>query len=379
MKRILLIGHEATRTGAPVVLLHLIRWLRENTDLDIQLLLLSGGELVSAYRDLVPVFVLPDPGSSIVSRGFRKLKEEMLETRSLRTKGLEPFKTDYDLVMGNTAITLEYLRYFKKRGAKTICWMHELEYIIKTLFTVERFTELTSSVDMFVGGSGATVKMLRGFGIEKPVEVVYDFSAVDRSAEYNVDDIRAGLGIPADAFVVAGSGTLEWRKGVDLFLQTAVRQTGELPDIYFIWVAGRSAPTNPTYNEVMFDLARIDEKERVRVIESTESPAPYFAAADLFLLTSREDTFPLVCLESAALGKPVICFENAGGMPEFIGEDAGAVVPYLDIEALSSSIRAFYDDRNTLKRAGDAARAKVETKFSLENSCRRISEIIDSI
>lgn len=379
MKRILFIGHEATRTGAPVVLRHLLGWLKENTDFDIQLLLLSGGELVSEYRDLVPVFVLPDPGRSIVSRGFRKLKEEMLETRKLRTRGLEPFKTDYDVVIGNTALTLEYLRYFKKRGSKTICWMHELEYIIKTLFTVERFAELTESVDMVIGGSGATEKMLRGFGIGKRVEAVYDFSTVDRSASYDVAEVRSRLGIPEDAFVVAGSGTLEWRKGVDLFLQTAVRLTGELPDIYFIWVAGRSAPSNPIYDEVMFDLARIDEKERIRVIESKDAPAPYFAAADLFLLTSREDTFPLVCLESAALGKPVICFENAGGMPEFVGDDAGAVVPYLDVEAVSRSIKAFYDDRDALKLAGDAARAKVDTEFSLENSCRRISEIIDSI
>ncbi len=153
--------------------------------------------------------------------------------------------------------------------------------------------------------------MLKGFNIDKPVEAVYDFSKVDRSASYDVAEVRSSLGISEDAFVVAGSGTLEWRKGVDLFLQAAVRLTGELPDIHFIWVAGRSAPSNPIYDEVMFDLARIDEKERIRVIESKDVPAPYFAAADLFLLTSREDTFPLVCLEAAALGKPVICFEKA--------------------------------------------------------------------
>ncbi len=88
----------------------------------------------------------------------------MLETRRLRTEGLEPFKTDYDVVIGNTALTLEYLRYFKKRGAKTICWMHELEYIIKTLFTDERFIELTGSVDTIhrrLGRHGENAKRLQ--------------------------------------------------------------------------------------------------------------------------------------------------------------------------------------------------------------------------
>ncbi len=66
-------------------------------------------------------------------------------------------------------------------------------------------------------------------------------------------------------------------------------------------------------------------------------------------------------------------------MPEFVGNDAGAVARYLDIEAVSRSIKTFYNDRNALKIAGEAARVKVATEFSLENSCRRISEIIDSI
>jgi hypothetical protein len=40
-----------------------------------------------------------------------------------------------------------------------------------------------------------------------------------------------------------------------------------------------------------------------------------------------------VCLEAAALGKPIICFGDAGGMPEFIEEVCELVVPYLDILA----------------------------------------------
>src|ERR1700704_1052659 len=41
--RVLFIGHEATRTGAPLMLLHLLRWLRDNTDIDFDLLIRSDG------------------------------------------------------------------------------------------------------------------------------------------------------------------------------------------------------------------------------------------------------------------------------------------------------------------------------------------------
>ena len=41
----------------------------------------------------------------------------------------------------------------------------------------------------------------------------------------------------------------------------------------------------------------------------------------------EEDPYTLVCLEAAALEKPYVCFEGAGGSPEFVEEDCGFVVP----------------------------------------------------
>ncbi|HEX8833654.1 MAG TPA: hypothetical protein VF719_05610, partial [Abditibacteriaceae bacterium] len=48
-KRILFISHAATRTGAPMMLLHLLRWLAENSDFECDLLLLRGGPLESEF------------------------------------------------------------------------------------------------------------------------------------------------------------------------------------------------------------------------------------------------------------------------------------------------------------------------------------------
>jgi hypothetical protein len=51
MKRILFIGHEASRTDAPFVLLHLVQWLKaKNAPLAIDVLLIRGGELEKNYR-----------------------------------------------------------------------------------------------------------------------------------------------------------------------------------------------------------------------------------------------------------------------------------------------------------------------------------------
>jgi glycosyltransferase involved in cell wall biosynthesis len=62
----------------------------------------------------------------------------------------------------------------------------------------------------------------------------------------------------------------------------------------------------------------------------------YFAAFDVFALVSREDPFPVVCLEAASLGKPIVCFNSSDGEKEFVENDCGFVVPDLDIEIMTT-------------------------------------------
>ena len=85
-------------------------------------------------------------------------------------------------------------------------------------------------------------------------------------------------------------------------------------------------------------------QSQVRFVGPAPTPLPYMLAADVFLLSSREDPFPLVCLEAADCGLPVLCFADAGGMPLFVQEDAGAVVPYLDVDEMANQLRSFLAD-----------------------------------
>jgi hypothetical protein len=104
--------------------------------------------------------------------------------------------------------------------------------------------------------------------------------------------------------------------------------------------------------------------------------ASFFACFNVFPLTSCEDPFPLVCLEAASLRKPIICFEKAGGMPGFVGSDAGKVVPYGDIDAFCREIINFHDNSKKLEECGRIAQKRLMTGFSAESSCRKICELL---
>jgi len=103
------------------------------------------------------------------------------------------------------------------------------------------------------------------------------------------------------------------------------------------------------------------------------------AIFDAFCLTSREDPFPLVVLEAASLEKPVLCFAEAGGPPEFVENHCGFVLPYLDVAAMSARIVELIENPSLRDELGRRARAKVLERHDVEVVAPRIMNIIERV
>jgi glycosyltransferase involved in cell wall biosynthesis len=106
-------------------------------------------------------------------------------------------------------------------------------------------------------------------------------------------------------------------------------------------------------------------------------PERYFPEFDVFALVSREDPFPLVCLEAALQGKPSLCFAGGGGMPELIEEDAGIVVPYLDVQAMAGHVVELVKNPALRMKLGKRARAKVLERHTVEQAGPMILKVIE--
>jgi hypothetical protein len=61
---------------------------------------------------------------------------------------------------------------------------------------------------------------------------------------------------------------------------------------------------------------------------------------------------------------PIVCFEDAGGMPEFVGKDAGFVIPYLDVTRAADSIMTLASSDGLRRSLGACAAAKVRSVLS---------------
>ena len=365
MKRLLCIGHEAGRSGAPIVLLNLIKWIHLNKPATkIDLLLLSGGTLETEYRKYCDVHLLDNQKPNLVDRIANRL--------GLRNqKGPSPvFDRKYDVVIGNTIVTLPFLERFSRRDQKIVCWMHELEGVVSSIYPKDEFRRLAELPDALIVPSKTFYPMLKKYDIGTDAILAYDFNDIKE-----IDDIekvdRTVLGYPSDAFIVVGAGTIESRKGTDLFIEIAERVSQVYEDVFFDWVGNLSRDENEA-SEMGKAMNRVSGNPRITVHPASPDYLKIVAAADVFALTSREDPCPLVALDAAALGKPIICFKDSGGIPEIIGDDAGKAVKHGSVEEFADAIIAFYNDRTQLASAAKTARARVETEFTMERSCRTI-------
>ncbi len=116
--------------------------------------------------------------------------------------------------------------------------------------------------------------------------------------------------------------------------------------------------------------------DRVSFTGQVADPLTMLANLDLFLLTSREDPFPLVMLEAAALGLPIVCFDATGGAPSFVEDDAGAVVAHLDVEAMAQSAIELAGNPSLMRAVGKQARQKVGVRSDVEVAGPRILALV---
>jgi glycosyltransferase involved in cell wall biosynthesis len=381
---ILFASHEASASGAPFLLLHLLRWLRTNTKLDFKIVLGRSGPLEAQFAELAPVTTLrrstlPYPDG---------LVEELMPYRA--AIALNKAKLRYGLgteqlalVYSNTLVNGTLLRCLPDQSCPLISHVHELEHVIRRGTTPVELAYTLGRTRHFIAASAAVAaNLLENHGIDDGrVNVVHEFIpsvSLDRAClKESAKRLRAELGIAERAIVVGGAGSVDWRKGYDLFLMAALEVLGKgrQDDIHFVWVGGTEERKIPL--QLAYDIRRLGLEKRIHFVGYQRNPFEYMATFDMFCLTSREDPFPLVMLECAALGKPVICFDKSGGGPEFVSGGCGFTVPYMDVSAMAERILQLVEDPVLRRALGDCGETRVRENHDVNVVAPRIVEIIE--
>lgn len=342
-------------------------------------LLIKGGELLADYKAVCPVEIWDAviPQESLKRQLYRRIFGGKPEDPKRKVEAvIAAFNPD--IIYANTAashLVAHHLSKFCK--AKLISHIHELSFSLNAYFSQEMNSSITAAFSSFITVSQANRDALvNEFSI--PAEKINVVNEVLDIQGFSKTDLAVGTlraQWKLDGYLIVGaSGMPGWRKGFDLFLETAakVSRKKHSQKIAFVWVG---KVTDYDRSMVQYQSRRLGIDIPVVLTGQLTAPAGAYQDFDVFYLSSREDPFPLVCMEAAALGKPTICFENAGGMPEFVGKGGGWIVPYEDTDAVSQLLIQLPDAKNQLEEKGAVARAQIET-YDLVHGVEKIWNII---
>lgn len=106
-----------------------------------------------------------------------------------------------------------------------------------------------------------------------------------------------------------------------------------------------------------------------------DDKAALLDAADIYVLPSHNEGLAMSVLEAMAYGLPVIT-TAVGGLPELVTDGVhGRVIRPGDIAALTAAILDLSRDRETRRRMGEAARARIKERYSGGVVLPRLAEL----
>ena len=165
--------------------------------------------------------------------------------------------------------------------------------------------------------------------------------------------------------VVSFVGKLADFKGVDVLID-AIPQY-ETPDTVTL-IAG-----NGELRETLEEQAqRVGAQNLVFLGNQPQSVLKdILNVADVSLVPSRREPFGLVAAEAMACGTPVIA-TNEGGLPDFVHDGVGVLVPVEDSEALATAVKSVITGERTFDRT--AISQEAQDKHSIDKKVKDFKE-----
>ena len=343
---LLLVSHDLSLSGAPIMLWHAAHWCRDN-GVFVVVMAPKEGPLREKFCQLgVPVIVDP-----LVASGHPSFAE---------------FARDFDCVVANSIRSSSVAPALANAEVPVIWWIHEPGSVGEHYLRED--PELRAALpqaDLVLAPSERTARIYRPF-TDRPVEVLHN-------AIPDLGRAPGKSGKGRKRFLLLGS--IEPRKGQDVFVEALAlvpaaeleaaefQLAGRILDPEFWLKIDRIAASLPNFSVT----GPLDHADAIGLLRE----------ADVIVCASRDEAMPVVILEALSLGKALIT-TTVGGVLETLvdGEDALLVRPEAPAE-MAAAIRRLLAEPALIGALGEKARQTYERQFPLDRFGRDFREFID--
>jgi glycosyltransferase involved in cell wall biosynthesis len=385
-RTVLILAHEASRTGAPILAWNLAKGFRRAHNVIV--LLMRGGEFLPAFRSEADVLVGPvgdpacfDPAES------RFAVRELLK------------RYDVDFCIANSVETRSYAAELSRCSIPVIALVHEFSTYYRPPGLLHELYETASKIvfpaELVRDSSCAEYEALRrrqseilpqGPSAVPPLEGKQETGSDINSA----NDLRKRNDLVArlrprgaeSAFLVLGMGTVQQRKGVDLFIAAAAAARRAAPErsFRFVWLGHGYKPDQDLQYSVYLQaqIERSGLEGSLEIMDAVDDLEPVYSEMDALMLSSRLDPLPNVSIDAALRGIPVVCFAGASGMAEILTTHPALkklIAPHLDSTSAGQILAGLATNKAQLAEVKKSIRELANSSFDMEHYVAELSRL----
>jgi glycosyltransferase involved in cell wall biosynthesis len=374
---VLVVSHEMSRTGAPILALNLIQQLTPRYN--VITLTLGRGDVTDDFRNASNLLYEADR-IHMTDLELRRVVKDITEKHSL------------SFAIVNSVESRMVLKALRDYGVPTVSLIHEFSSYVRPPAALRDI--ITLSTETVFSTKLTLENAVSDLSLSYPCASIH-------VAPQGKCTVPASPRIPSDAsgekewlsknlrpkgeklkFLVIGVGSIELRKGVDLFIECATTLAAQ-PNgdrFQFVWIGNGFDPErDAAYSVFLADqIKRAGIELQLKILRSTSEIEFAYETADLLLLSSRLDPLPNVAIDALSIGLPVVCFEKTTGIADFlceIGLAEHCVAKYLDTNDLARKVGALADSDSLRVEVSRRSRAAAESAFDMLTYVSKIEAI----
>lgn len=368
--KILIICHEASLTGAPLVAYRMAESLSMSNEVCI--LYMNDGPVLNLIKPRISIIKYYQNENSLFERVLNKILNRLLKNKSQfissHHKKINSFNPD--LVILNSVASIPFLFQGKLISRKIIIYIHEMPFAINRFFKkmgykLELFNLLKISKFLVVNN------ITKDFFVNE-IAIPKDKIEI---LEPSIDDSFFVPQFLEFKYHILLSGQGGWTKGTDLVSQLSfhLQYLCENKQIRIAWV-GEVEWTYIDQISYELNLAGVTNCE-ISFLGVLTDIKTVISESKIFISLSRADAMQTACIEAMALGKPIICFRGSGGIASLIENKCGLVVAYPDLNKFAESILYLLDDQVAYNRMSEKAK-ELAKQFCIQKKGNELGEVL---
>lgn len=365
-RKVTLITHNLNLEGAPLFLWELAQHLIAQGTA-IQVISAQDGPLAAKYEGLGAAITFVNIEALSKASSSRELARDIVQLSGSIDL------TECDLVIANTLSCYWGVHLASRAKTPSLFYIHESTTPTSfyyghmdpaTLPLIQSTFQLASHVSFLTEATRAYYRPWLGSDNHSINPGWIDVGVIDEFlAKNSRDALRRKLGLPQDKKIVINVGSICDRKGQHIFIRgvdlLARFDTALVPECLFLMIGGRDT----LFDNDIKSLLRNADRSNLKIIPETQTPLDYYGAADLFVCTSYEESFPRVIMEAMACRLPILS-TDVHGIPHMLDrEKEGRLFPPGNTAALCDNLSKILTNPELAQTMAERARQRVTEQF----------------